>query len=205
MSRFPTAAHLAAWAGLAPATNESARKQSPAGKRHGNKWLTAMLVEAAGSWVGCRARYICPPNVPGCQTARDGPSPGRHRPLDSRVGALDVDPRRAIPRPRSRLAPAPQQRGPRPATHRPARTPGPHGDHRPSRLDIATSPSAPGTPTRLQPALHQGIHGSVWWRSGAARVLRVGRCTGGCGRRGGRRLVVTGPIFLYGWAAFKRH
>ena len=49
MSRFPTAAHLAAWAGLAPAMNESAGRQSPAGKRHGNKWLNAMLVEAAGS------------------------------------------------------------------------------------------------------------------------------------------------------------
>jgi transposase len=49
MSRFPSAAHLAAWAGLAPAMHESAGKQSPAGKRHGNKWLAAMLVEAAGS------------------------------------------------------------------------------------------------------------------------------------------------------------
>jgi transposase len=49
MSRFPSAAHLAAWAGLAPAMHESAGKQTPAGKRHGNKWLTAMLVEAAGS------------------------------------------------------------------------------------------------------------------------------------------------------------
>jgi transposase len=49
MSRFPTAAHLAAWAGLAPAMRESAGRQSPAGNRHGNKWLTAMLVEAAGS------------------------------------------------------------------------------------------------------------------------------------------------------------
>ena len=49
MARFPTAAHLAAWAGLAPAMHESAGKQSPAGKRHGNKWLAAMLVEAAGS------------------------------------------------------------------------------------------------------------------------------------------------------------
>jgi transposase len=49
MSRFPTAAHLAAWAGLAPAMHESAGRQSPAGKRHGNKWLAAMLVEAAGS------------------------------------------------------------------------------------------------------------------------------------------------------------
>ena len=35
--------------GLAPAMNESAGRQTPAGKRHGNKWLTAMLVEAAGS------------------------------------------------------------------------------------------------------------------------------------------------------------
>jgi transposase len=49
MSRFPSAAHLAAWAGVAPAQYESAGKRSPAGKRHGNKWLNAMLVEAAGS------------------------------------------------------------------------------------------------------------------------------------------------------------
>jgi transposase len=49
MARFPTAAHLAAWAGLAPAMNESAGRQTPAGKRRGNKWLNAMLVEAAGS------------------------------------------------------------------------------------------------------------------------------------------------------------
>ena len=47
MTRSLTAAHLAAW--RAPAMNESAGRQSPAGKRHGNKWLTAMLVEAAGS------------------------------------------------------------------------------------------------------------------------------------------------------------
>jgi transposase len=49
MARFPTDADLAAWAGLAPAMHESAGRQSPAGKRHGNKWLSAMLVEAAGS------------------------------------------------------------------------------------------------------------------------------------------------------------
>jgi len=49
MSRFPSAAHLAAWAGLAPAIYESAGKRTPAGARHGNKWLNHMLVESAGS------------------------------------------------------------------------------------------------------------------------------------------------------------
>jgi transposase len=49
MSRFPSAAHLAAWAGVAPAVYESAGKRSPAGARHGNKWLTTMLVEAAAA------------------------------------------------------------------------------------------------------------------------------------------------------------
>jgi transposase len=49
MTRFPTAAHLCSWAGLAPAMYESAGKRTPAGRRAGNKWLTAMLVEAAGA------------------------------------------------------------------------------------------------------------------------------------------------------------
>jgi transposase len=49
MARFPSAARLASWAGLAPAVYESAGRQRPAGTRHGNKWLCAMLVEAAGS------------------------------------------------------------------------------------------------------------------------------------------------------------
>ena len=49
MSRFPSAAHLAAWAGVAPGVYESAGKRSPTGARHGNKWLTTMLVEAAAA------------------------------------------------------------------------------------------------------------------------------------------------------------
>ncbi|MCW2898623.1 MAG: transposase family protein [Streptosporangiaceae bacterium] len=49
MSRFPTAAQLAAWAGVAPGVHESAGKHTAVGTRPGNKWLTAMLVEAAGS------------------------------------------------------------------------------------------------------------------------------------------------------------
>lgn len=49
MSRFHSAAHLAAWAGLAPAVYESAGRSRSMGSRHGNRWLSAMLVEAAGS------------------------------------------------------------------------------------------------------------------------------------------------------------
>jgi hypothetical protein len=49
MSRFPTAGHLTSWAGLAPALHESAGRRNPVGTGHGNLWLCAMLVEAAGS------------------------------------------------------------------------------------------------------------------------------------------------------------
>ena len=49
MSKFPSAAHLAPWAGLAPAIYESAGKRTPAVRRRGNKWLNALLVKAAGS------------------------------------------------------------------------------------------------------------------------------------------------------------
>ena len=49
MSRFPSAAHLAAWAGVALAVYESAGKRSPTGARRGHKWRTTMLVEAAAA------------------------------------------------------------------------------------------------------------------------------------------------------------
>ena len=39
MSRFPSAEHLAAWAGLAPANKESAGKRKPTGSRNGARWL----------------------------------------------------------------------------------------------------------------------------------------------------------------------
>jgi transposase len=39
MSRFPTASHLCAWAGVAPASHESAGKRRPYGTWHGSTWL----------------------------------------------------------------------------------------------------------------------------------------------------------------------
>jgi transposase len=47
MSRFPTAAHLAAWAGLAPGNNESAGRRRRARHRKGNTHVQSILIEAA--------------------------------------------------------------------------------------------------------------------------------------------------------------
>jgi transposase len=62
MAVFPTAGHLASWAGLCPGNNESAGKHRSGHTTHGNPWLSEMLVQAAwaatrqkDSWL--RARY----------------------------------------------------------------------------------------------------------------------------------------------------
>jgi transposase len=57
MSRFPTAGHLCAWAGLAPASYESAGKRRPAGTRHGTPWLRRTLVEAARAAARTKGSY----------------------------------------------------------------------------------------------------------------------------------------------------
>ena len=47
MSRFPTAAHLCSWAGVAPGNHESAGKRKSGKTTHGNKALKAMLAQCA--------------------------------------------------------------------------------------------------------------------------------------------------------------
>lgn len=47
MSRFPTAGHVVAWAGLCPGQNESAGKRKSSRLRKGAPWLKAMLVQCA--------------------------------------------------------------------------------------------------------------------------------------------------------------
>jgi transposase len=47
MTRFPTAGHLASWAGMSPGNNESAGKRLSGKTRKGSKWLRSVLVEAA--------------------------------------------------------------------------------------------------------------------------------------------------------------
>jgi transposase len=47
MRQFPTAKHLASWAGLCPGQHESAGKRKAGTTRKGNRWLRTALVEAA--------------------------------------------------------------------------------------------------------------------------------------------------------------
>jgi transposase len=47
MSHFPSAGHLASWAGLAPGNNESAGKRRSGKTKKGDKWLRSGLIQAA--------------------------------------------------------------------------------------------------------------------------------------------------------------
>jgi transposase len=58
MSRFPTANHLAAWAGVAPGNNESAGKRYSGTTRHGDRALTVALVQAAHAAARSRKTYL---------------------------------------------------------------------------------------------------------------------------------------------------
>ncbi len=65
MSRFPSPAHLAKWAGVCPGNYESAGRRRNVGTPPGNKWLRRTLIEVAraavrtkGSYFGAQYRQI---------------------------------------------------------------------------------------------------------------------------------------------------
>ena len=58
MTRFPSARHLASWAGVCPGNNESAGKRKSGMTRKGSPWLRAALVEAAHAAGHTRRTYL---------------------------------------------------------------------------------------------------------------------------------------------------
>lgn len=58
VSRFPTAGHLASWAGMCPGNNESAGKRRTGKTRTGSPWLRSALVEAAQAAARTKQTYL---------------------------------------------------------------------------------------------------------------------------------------------------
>jgi transposase len=58
MSRFPTAGHLASWAGRCPGQRESAGRRGSAKLRNGSPWLADVLTECAWAAVKTKDTYL---------------------------------------------------------------------------------------------------------------------------------------------------
>jgi transposase len=58
LRHFPSAGHLASWAGLCPGSNESAGKRLSGKTRKGDPWLRAALLEAAQAAGRSRTTYL---------------------------------------------------------------------------------------------------------------------------------------------------
>lgn len=58
MSVFPSAAHCASWAGLAPGTHESAGKQLTGRTKKGNRTLRRILTQSAWANTRCKTGYL---------------------------------------------------------------------------------------------------------------------------------------------------
>jgi transposase len=58
MSRFPSADHLASWAGVAPGNHESAGKRTSGKTRQGHRCLRTVLVQAAHAASRTKGTYL---------------------------------------------------------------------------------------------------------------------------------------------------
>jgi transposase len=73
MGLFPSAAHLASWAGVAPGNHESAGKRRRVGTTNGNRWLRRTLIESARAAARTKASSF------GAQYAQIAPRRGPNK------------------------------------------------------------------------------------------------------------------------------
>ena len=131
MSAFPTAKHLASWAGVCPGNDESAGKRRSGKTRKGSKWLRANLTEAATAASRTKDTYLA------AQYQRLRARRGHSKAITA-VGALDARRRLAHAHHRRDLHTTPA------ATTTPATTP--------TATPDASSPTSKrsGTPSRCR-------------------------------------------------------
>ena len=103
MSRFPTAGHLASWAGMCPGNNESAGKHRSGRTRHGSKWLRTALDRSRQGRRPIEEHLPVRPLPPHPRPARPSQSRRRRRPLDPGDLLAPAVHRRDLHRPRCRL------------------------------------------------------------------------------------------------------
>ena len=60
LGRFPSAHHLASWAGICPGNQESGGKRQSGKTRKGSPWLRAALIEAAHGAAKSKGTYLSP-------------------------------------------------------------------------------------------------------------------------------------------------
>ena len=58
LTRFPSAKHLASWAGMCPGNHESAGKRKSGKTRKGSRWLRQVLIEAAHGAAHAKQTYL---------------------------------------------------------------------------------------------------------------------------------------------------